>query len=162
MQTMADLDDADAPVALRTPLYLIIAAFGALVFIASFLSWAGVSAADGSGDATSVTGLDAGGWGLSAIIAGVAIAALGVLGYFWNPFSDPEAMFIVGFSAVTALAAILKIADASSLIVGASDFEAPDAGARIGLWLILLGALAALFSALWILYSRPKEQARLV
>lgn len=159
---MADLDDADAPVALRTPLYLIIAAFGALVFIASFLSWAGVSAADGSGDATSVTGLDAGGWGLSAIIAGLAIAALGVLGYFWNPFSDPEAMFIAGFSAVTALAAILKIADASSLIVGASDFEAPDAGARIGLWLILLGALAGLFSALWILYSRPKAQTRLV
>lgn len=159
---MANLDDADAPVALRTPLYLIIAAFGVLVFVASFLSWAGVAAADGSGDATSISGLDAGGWGLSAIVAGLAITALGVLGYFWNPFSDPEAMFIAGFSAVTALAAIVKIADASSLIVGASDFAAPDAGARLGLWLILLGALAAFFGALWILYSRPKAQARLV
>ncbi len=159
---MADLDDRDAPVALRTPLYLIIAGFGGLILVASFLEWAGVSAANRSGDATSISGLDAGGWGLSAMIAGVAIAALGVLGYFWNPFSDPEALFLAAFGAATSVAALVKIADPSSLIVGASDFEAPEVGSRIGLWLVLVGGLVSLIGGLWIAYSRPKAQARLV
>ena len=155
---MANFDNQgsnSAAVAMRTPLYLIVAALGVLIVIASFLTWSSV------GQATTVTGTDAGGWGAAAIIAGLAIAVLGVLGYFWNPFSDPEAMFIAGFGAVTALAALIKILDPASLIVGASDFNDPDAAAGIGLWLILLAAVAAVLSGLWILYSRPKAEARI-
>lgn len=162
MQTPTDLDDGDAPVALRTPLYPIISAFGLLIVVAAFLPWAGVSAADRSGDATAISGLDAGGWGLSAIVVGVAIAVLADVGYFWNPFSDPEAMFLTAFGAATTLAAVLKILDPASLIVGASDFDGPDVGARIGLWLVLLGGVATMLGGAWILYSRPKAQARLV
>jgi len=159
---MANLDTADGgPVALRTPLYLLVALTGVVIFICSFLPWAGITDADGNG-VNSVSGLDAGGWGLAAMIAGLAIAALGVLGYFWNPFSDPEAMFIAGFGLVVALGALLKIVDPASLFPAAVDFDSPNAGARIGLWIMLLCGLDALLSSLWILFSRPKAHARLV
>ena len=166
---MADFDDADAPVALRTPLYLIIAVVGLFIAICAFLPWAGVKQA-GEGEIvggptdgfiSSINGLDAGGWGLGALVAGIAIAALGVLGYFWNPFSDPEAMFIAGFGAVVALAALFKILDPASLFPVAQDFDAPNASSRLGLWLLGIAGLDAMLSGLWIVFSRPKAQARL-
>ena len=146
----------EGPVALRTPLYPLIAVVGVVIFVSVFLPWAGVN-----GASNSISGLDAGGWGLGAMVAGIAIAALGVLGYFWNPFSDPEAAFIAGFALLAALAAITKIADPASLFPAAADFDAPEVGARVGLWIILLGSAASLASALWILVSRPKAAARL-
>jgi len=154
VQTMADFDD-DASIAMRTPLYLIVAALGVLMVASTFLTWASI------GGGSPVTGMDAGGWGLAAIISGVAIAVLGVLGYFWNPFSDPEAMFIALFGAAASLAALLKVLDPASLVVGASDFDDPDVGLGIGVSLILVAALLSLASGLWILFSRPKAQARL-
>ena len=99
--------------------------------------------------------------GLGALIAGLAIAALGVLGYFWNPFSDPEAIFIAAFGAVVALAALFKILDPASLYPVAADFDSPNASSRLGLWLLGIAGLDAMVSALWILFSRPKAQARL-
>jgi len=166
---MVDLDGRDAPVALRTPLYLIISLFGAVIFVAAFLPWAGVRAPSegaivgGPSDqyASSVSGLEAGGWGLSALIAGAVIAGLGVLGYFWNPFSDPEAALISFFAAVTAVAALFKLADAPSLFPVASDFDAPSATTRFGLWLVVAAAVLAMLSGLWILFSRPRAQTRL-
>jgi len=175
VQTLGDFgggstaDDDGGTLALRTPLYLIIAALGAAIAVGTFLPWAGVQA-QGQGTVigdpvdgfvTSVTGFDAGGWGLSALIAGAAIVLLGVLGYLWNPFSDPEAVFVAVFAAVTAVAALFKILDAASLFPVAGDFDAPNTSVRLGLWVILIAATLALLSALWILYSRPKAQARL-
>lgn len=162
MQTMADLDDADGPIALRTPLYLILATVGLLIFVAVFLPWAGVPSASGSGDATTVTGLDAGGWGLGAMIAGLAMLVLGAVGYVWNPFSDPEAAFIALFGAVTTAAAFVKVLDPASLLPAASEFSGAEVGTRVGLWVVLIGGLVSLVGGLWILYSRPKAQARLV
>ena len=169
VQTMADFDDAVAPVALRTPLYLVISLVGVFIAICAFLPWAGVKQA-GEGEVvggptdgfiTSINGLDAGGWGLGALVAGIAIAVLSVLGYFWNPFSDPEAMFIAGFGAVVAFAALVKIVDPASLFLAAAGFDAPNASSRLGLWLLCIAGLDAMLSGLWILFSRPKALARL-
>lgn len=168
---MADFDDGatDSPIALRTPLYLIIALVGVFIAICAFLPWAGIKLAGegeivggpSNGFVSSINGLDAGGWGLGAFIAGIAIAALGVLGYFWNPFSDPEALFIAAFGALVALAALFKILDPSSLYPVAEDFDAPNASSRIGLWLLCIAGVDAMLSGLWIIFSRPKAQARL-
>ena len=130
----------------------------------AFFPWAGIKIdTDGEivggptdGFVSSISGLDAGGWGLGVMIAGIAIAALGILGYFWNPFSDPEAMFIVGFGVIVVVAALVKIADPASLFPDASDFDAPNVSSRLGLWLVLIAGLDALMSAAWILFSRPK------
>ena len=46
--------------ALRTPLYLILAALGLVIFVATFLPWATV---DSAGADVSVAGTEAGGWG---------------------------------------------------------------------------------------------------
>jgi len=167
---MASFDHDGGPVALRTPLYPIIALFGVAIVVGAFLPWAGFkSPSEGEvigeapdGFVLSLTGLDAGGWGLAAIIAGAAIAFLGVLGYFWNPFSDPEAMFIAAFSAVVAVSALFKFADTASLFPVARDFDGANATVRQGLWVILIAAAAALVSAIWILLSRPRAQTRLV
>ena len=164
---MADLDDA--PVALRTPLYPLISLVGVFMVICTFLPWAGVKL-EGEGEIvggptdgfiSSINGLDAGGWGLGALIAGIAIAMLGVIGYFWNPFSDPEAAFIAVFGAAVALGALFKILDPASLYPVAEDFDAPNASSRLGLWLLGVAGLDAMVSGLWILFSRPKAQARL-
>lgn len=157
---MADFDDA--PIALRTPLYPIISVFGLLMVVATFLTWASASNPDDSSISDSVTGLDAGGWGLSALIVGLVIAALGVLGYFWNPFSDPEAMFIAAFAAAALVASIVKIANPNSLFSGEGFIvDYFDSSPGVGLWIVLLASLAALVSGLWIAFSRPKAQARL-
>lgn len=143
--------------ALRTPLYLFMAVLGIVILIATFLPWATVASA---GSDVSVAGTDAGGWGLAAIVAGIAIAAISVLGYFWNPFSDPEALFIAGFSAATLIAAIAKLGDLASLVDPSDEFS-PDASAGIGLWLILIAAVIGLASAAWIVVSRPRAESRL-
>lgn len=171
VQTMGNFDDISDgdPVALRTPLYLLISLVGLFLVACAFFPWAGIKIdTDGEivggptdGFISSITGLDAGGWGLGVIIAGIAIAALGVLGYFWNPFSDPEAMFIAGFGLVVVIAALLKIVDPASLFPDAGDFDAPNVSSRLGLWLVLIAGLDAMLSAAWILFSRPKAQARL-
>jgi hypothetical protein len=149
---------ADRPVvALRTPLYLILAALGVLIFVATFLPWATV---DSAGSDVSIAGTEAGGWGAAAIIAGAAIAVIGVIGYFWNPFSDPEALLIAGFSLATLIAAIAKLGDTASFVDPADEFF-PDAGAGIGLWLILIAAIVGLIGAAWIVVSRPKAETRL-
>lgn len=149
--------------ALRTPLYLIIAALGVLIFVATFLPWATVDTANAplaDGIVDSSSGLEAGGWGAAAIVVGIAIAAIGVLGYVWNPFSDPEAMFIAGFAVLALIAAGIKLGDANDL-VGTEIVDYYDASAGIGLYLILVAANLALLGSLWILFSRPKAEARL-
>ena len=166
---MANLDDRPGrgAVAVRTPLYLLISLVGIFLVACAFFPWAGIKIdTDGEivggptdGFVSSISGLDAGGWGLGVMIAGIAIAALGILGYFWNPFSDPEAMFIVGFGVIVVVAALVKIADPASLFPDASDFDAPNVSSRLGLWLVLIAGLDALMSAAWILFSRPKAQA---
>jgi len=98
---------------------------------------------------------------VAAIVVGIVIAVLGDLGYLWNPFSDPEAALIALFGAITTVAALLKIADPASLVVAAGDFDSPEVGPRIGLWLILISGVVALLGGAWILYSRPKAEARL-
>ena len=149
---------ADRPVmALRTPLYLILAALGVLIFVATFLPWATVESV---GSDVSVAGTEAGGWGAAAIIAGAAIAVIGVIGYFWNPFSDPEALFIAGFSLATLIAAIAKFGDTASFVDPAGEFL-PDANVGVGLWLILLASVVALAGAAWIVVSRPKAETQL-
>lgn len=158
----AGLDDG--PVALRTPLYPIIALDGLLIVIGTFLTWASVDAGQGAeAVSASITGMDAGGWGAAAIVCGVAIFALGILGYFWNPFSDPEAMFIALFGAAAVVGALVKIGDSASLFAGEAIFDYFDASssAGIGLWLVLIGGLLSLLGAIWILISRPGAQTRL-
>lgn len=143
--------------ALRTPLYLILAALGVLIFVATFLPWATVAS---TGNDVSIAGTEAGGWGAAAFIAGAAIAVIGVIGYFWNPFSDPEALFIAGFSLATLIAAIAKLGDTASFVDPADEFF-PDAAAGIGLWLIFVAAVVALVGAAWIVVSRPSAETRL-
>lgn len=149
--------------ALRTPLYLILAALGVLIFVAAFLPWATVDT-DGaelaSGVTDSATGLDAGGWGAAAIVVGLAIAAIGVLGYFWNPFSDPEAMFIGLFAVLALIGAIVKLGDTNDL-VGTEIVDYYNAGAGVGLYLIMICAALALAGALWIVFDRPRAESRL-
>lgn len=156
---------SDRPViALRTPLYLILAALGVVIFVATFLPWVTVDtqgATMASGVAESATGLDAGGWGASAIVVGLIIAAIGVIGYFVNPFSDPEALFIAGFAVATIIAAFAKIGD-SATIMGTDIVDYYDATTGIGLWLILVCAIAALVGAAWIVVSRPSAETRLI
>lgn len=162
VQTMVDLDGG--PVALRTPLYPIVSLFGLLILLGTFLTWTSVDA--GEGDAAvsaTVTGLEAGGWGAAAIVCGLAIAVLGVLGYFWNPFNDPEAAFITLFGGAALVGSLVKIGDSASLFAGEAIFDYFDASssAGIGLWLVLLGGLLSMLSGVWILISRPGAQTRL-
>ncbi len=160
---MANLDDG--PIALRTPLYLIVAGFGLIMFIAVFLEWASAAHPETSALSLSVSGTNAGGWGLGAIVAGLAILALGILGYLWNPFSDPEAIFIGAISLAVLVGALVKMADTASLFSDSEAlFEFFDAStsAGVGLWLVLLTALASFLSAVWILFSRPRAESRLV
>jgi len=157
---MAGLGDNNGAVAMRTPLYLLISLTGIVMIVATFLPWAGIAGPDGGGDVTSVSGLDAGGWGLAALITGIAIVALGILGYFWNPFDDPEALFVAIFGALVAIGALLKVLDTGSLFELANDFDSVNSGARIGLWLVLLAGADAMLSGLWILYSRPIAERR--
>jgi len=162
VQTMADL--GEAPSAMRTPLYLILSAVGLLMIVGTFLTWASVNVGEGDVAASaSGSGMQAGGWGLSALICGAAIVALGIIGYFVNPFSDPEAMFITAIGAAVTVAALLKIGDSQSLFAGEAIFEFHDAGssAGIGLWLVLLAGLDAFLGGIWILISRPRAEARL-
>ena len=70
-------------------------------------------------------------------------------------------MFIAGFGAVVALAALFKILDAASLFPDAGDFNGSNVQSRIGLWLVGIAGLDAFLSSLWILFSRPKAEARL-
>ncbi|MEM7092854.1 MAG: hypothetical protein AAF567_07620 [Actinomycetota bacterium] len=149
---------ADRPVmALRTPLYLILAAIGVLIFLATFLPWATVAS---EGSDISVAGVDAGGWGAAALVAGLGIAAVSLIGYVWNPFSDPEALFIAGFGVATLIAAIAKLGDVASFVDPADDFT-PDAQVGVGLWLILLASIVAIAGSAWIVVSRPSAERRL-
>ena len=111
--TVADapLDDGTWPAAMRTSAYLVVALLGLGIAASAFLPWAGVPRADGSeyDFASEVVGVDAGGWGEAAIAVGAAIFLLGVLGYFWNPFSDPEALFISVFASLALAGAVLKM-----------------------------------------------------
>ena len=143
--------------ALRTPLYLFVALAGILILVSAFLPWATV---DSAGSDVSIAGTEAGGWGLAAIVAGIAIAAISILGYFWNPFRDPEALFIAAFSLATLIAAIVKLGDLASLVDPGDEFF-PDASAGIGLWLILIAAIVGLASGAWIVVSRPRAETRL-
>lgn len=151
--------------ALRTPLYPIISLFGALMVVATFLTWASIEPIEGvEAGAASVTGLDTSGWGAAAIVIGIAIFALGILGFVWNPFSDPEAVFIALFGLAAVVGSLVKIADTASLLTGAEvfDFFDPSTSAGIGLWLVLVAGLASVLGAVWILVSRPAAQTRLV
>lgn len=148
----------DRPVmALRTPLYLFLSLLGIVIFVSTFLPWATVAS---EGADISVAGTEAGGWGAAALVAGFAIAVIAVIGYFWNPFSDPEALFIVGFALATVIASIAKMGDTASLVDPAGEFF-PDASAGIGLWLILLAAVVAVAGGAWIAVSRPRAETRL-
>lgn len=145
-------------VALRTPLYLILAALGILIVVAAFLPWATVAS---EGADVSVAGTSAGGWGLAAIVAGVAITAIGLIGYFYNPFTDPEALFIAGFAIAAMNGASVLLSDLPSLVDPGNEFF-PEASAGIGLILILAATIACVIGAGWILVSRPGAEARLV
>lgn len=144
-------------IALRTPLYLIMALFGIAMVIATFLPWATV---DSAGSDVSVSGTDAGGWGAAAIVIGFAIAVISVIGYFWNPFSDPEALFVAGFALAAFVGTAAKMADVASFVDPGNEF-APDATAGIGLPVILLAAAAAMAAGGWIAFSRPRAEARI-
>lgn len=143
--------------ALRTPLYLFLALLGIVILVSTFLPWATVAS---EGADVSVAGTDAGGWGAAALVAGAAITVIAVIGYFWNPFSDPEALFIVGFALATVIAAIVKMGDTASLVDPSDEFL-PDAAAGIGLWLILIAAIVAVAGGAWIAVSRPRAETRL-
>ena len=143
--------------ALRTPLYRILALFGVVMVIATFLPWATV---DSAGSDVSVSGTDAGGWGAAAIIVGLAIAVISVVGYFWNPFSDPEALFVAGFALAAFVGTAAKMGDTASFVDPGDEFF-PDASAGVGLWVILLCALASMAGGAWIAFSRPRAEARL-
>ncbi len=149
--------------ALRTPAYLVLSLIGAGIAAAAFLPWAGVSRTDGAvfEFASQVVGIDAGGWGLAAIIAGAAIVLLGLIGYFVNPFSDPEALFITGFGAAITAAALFKMFSPNSLID--PDGLYPDADAAIGpgLWLIVVGGALCVAGGLAIAGSRRDADKRL-
>ena len=148
---------AAQPVARRTTAYLVISLLGAGIAVAAFLPWVGV-AKPGAGSydfAVDVIGVDAGGWGEAAFVAGVAIFLLGILGYFWNPFSDPEAGFVAGFSTLTLVAAFIKMADLDSFVDPDGDFNNAKSTVAPAYWLIILCAALALALALWILLTRP-------
>ena len=149
--------DASAPVALRTTAYLVIALLGAGIAVSAFLPWAGVAKPDaGRYDfAVDVIGVDAGGWGETAFVAGVVIALLGVLGYFWNPFSDPEAGFTAGFSSLVLVAAFIKMADLDSFVDPGGEFYDARTTVAPAYWVIIVCAALALALSLWILLSRP-------
>lgn len=146
--------------AMRTSAYLVISPLGIGIAATAFLPWAGVPRADGSAYdfAIDVVGVDAGGWGEAAIVIGAAIFLLGLLGYFWNPFSDPEALFVAGFSALALGGVVVKMLDVASLVDPDGEYFDVDAKIAPGLWLLGLAAASSLLLALWILLSRPAAE----
>ena len=156
----AQPSDGPWPTAMRTSVYLVISLLGLGIAATAFLPWAGVPRADGStyDFASEVVGVDAGGWGEAAIAAGAAIFLLGLLGYFWNPFSDPEALFIGVFASLTLAGAVVKMLDVSSLVDPEQEFFDVDATIAPGLWLLAVAAGLALLLAVWILMARPAAE----
>lgn len=146
--------------AMRTPAYLVLSLLGLGIALAALAPWAGVRRDGGSAFdfASSVTGVDAGGWGAAAIVAGIAMLLLGLIGYFVNPFSDPEARFIVAFGVATLVAAIWKLLDVASIVDPDNEFNVTGAAAGPGLWLIAAAALLAVIGALAILATRNRVQ----
>jgi len=159
--TAADAAMAARP-AMRTPAYLVLAALGAAIAALAFVPWHGVAPTGQPelGLVDTFTGVDIEGWGLAALIAGVALALLGVLGYFWNPFSDPEAVFIALISALVLAGAIYRILSVRSWTFEPTEFAGGYEVAS-GLWLLALAAALSLIGSLLIVVTRGRAQNNL-
>lgn len=120
----------------RKPMYLVLSFFG-FTIIRSAMSdtWAKVGQSD---SALSVTGFQVPGWGIAAAICGIAIIVIGLIGYFVNPYNDPEGLWLAGFGLLTAVAAVAKIMNPASLIEVSHDYPEATVSAGFGLWMILI------------------------
>lgn len=149
---------------LATPAYLALSLLGLAIAATSMGTWVGVPRPGGANldFGLTVAGLDAGGWGLAAIVAGASIFILGLIGYFVNPFSDPEALLIAAFSAAVIVGAGSKILDPASLVNGADEFPESAVAAGPVLWLMLAAAVAALAGAAAIVAGRARAHQQLI
>jgi len=136
-----DIDgDGDLEFAGANPLYLGITGFGVTMVIASMMTWA---QANDAVVAVTQSGMQR--IGVATMILGAALVILGLVGWAYNPWSDPEA----GWSAILGLVgsglAIWQMIDISGGI------RTPDIGA--GLWLLLITSIATLVLSLVILIA---------
>lgn len=145
---------------MRTPAYLALMLLGAAVAVLAWAPWHGTNLlGDGNaGLASTVRGVDIPGWGDAAVVLGILIAALGLLGYFWNPFSDPEALFIALAAVAGLIAAIYRVVDVRSWEYPTGEFEQGAFGVGNGLWLTVACLGATLLGALAILSSRGRAE----
>lgn len=147
----------DSRPAMRTPAYLVLSLLGVAVAALAWAPWHGVAPVGqpGLGLVDTFAGVDIDGWGTAAVVGGVALALLGILGYFWNPFSDPEAVFIALISTLVLVGAIYRIFDVRGWSFEPVEFDGTYQVAT-GLWLLALAAALSLIGSLLIVVTRGR------
>lgn len=128
----------------KNPGYFGLVLLGAAIAAMAFLDWA-------DSDLGTIVGTDMGAWVTFA--CGVTIAVLGVVGYFWNPFSDPEALFAAIFGAAALAYAIYKVVDLDA------QAGLRDASPAVGLWITAAAGGAAVLAGLAIFLEEPDLDA---
>jgi len=116
-----DLDgDGELEYAGANPLYLGVVGAGIALVVASLMTWATSYGTD-----VAVSGMERA--GVITMIIGAALVILGLLGWAYNPWSDPEALWSLILSLVGFGIVVWQMIDVSGGI------RTPDIGA--GLWL---------------------------
>jgi len=116
-----DIDgDGDLEFAGANPLYLGITGAGIALVVASLMTWATSYGTD-----VVVSGMERA--GVLTMIIGAALVVLGLLGWAYNPWSDPEAVWALILSLLGFGIVVWQMIDVSGGI------RTPDIGA--GLWL---------------------------
>lgn len=145
----------------HTPLYLVLSALAVVMAIGLWLPWATVPTPESAAEQTNATivkGIEVGISPTLIAIAALAIALLGVIGYFWNPWSDPEALFILFFSLSALSHGIVKARNPQRIVDPLNEFEVTNAQVGSGLYLTLICALICGLGAIWILATRPSPK----
>lgn len=131
--------DGEMEFAGANPLYLGISAAGVAMVIASLMTWA---TSYGAID-VAVSGMERA--GLATMIVGTALAVLGLVGWAYNPWSDPEALWALVLSAIGLAVIVWQMIDISG------GLRAPDIGG--GLWLAGASACAGIALSAVILFA---------
>lgn len=142
----------------HTPLYLLLSALALALAASLWLPWATVTNPTTDGFATVVTGTDISGTSTLIIIAAIAIAILGPIGYFWNPWSDPEALLILFFSLVAAAHTFTRLRNLAAIVDPLNEYEVTTAAAGTGLMLAMATSVICAVGAVWILATRPSPK----
>jgi hypothetical protein len=132
---------------------------GLLAVIATFMPWYSVSADFGGfgGFSESFNGFDDGIWGTLVLLLGLAVAALAfikVRSMQVQGLDKLPAMLPLGLAGALAVIAVFRwiylLADGGNDFgdVGGLEGFGFEAGTSIGIWLVLIGALAAFGAAL--------------